>query len=68
MKNEDFIRQCNISDVDMSIFFLSKNGYGSVNEIEQWDTPRFLDALEYEFIQTNIEKELYQREERKLKK
>lgn len=38
----------------MAIFFLAKNGYGTVLEIEQWDTDRFLDALEYEAIESAI--------------
>lgn len=49
----------------MSIFFLSKQGYGSVNEIETWDTPKFLDAIEYEYIQNSIESEVYRRENNK---
>lgn len=34
----------------MTIFFLCKKGYGSIDDIEDWDTPRFLDVLEYERI------------------
>lgn len=51
----------------MSIFFLAKQGYGSVNEIEQWDATKFLDALEYEYITSSIEQELHKRQERKMK-
>ena len=49
----------------MSIFYLSKQGYGSVNEIATWDTDRFLNAIEYEYIQNSIEAETYRRESKK---
>jgi len=36
-------------DSDLLVYFkLSKAGYGSVNEIEQWDARRVLQALNYE--------------------
>lgn len=54
------MRQSNVSDVDMTIFFLSKKGYGSIDDIEMWDTPRFLDVLEYERIVTSIERHVYE--------
>ena len=38
----------------MTIFYLAKLGYGSVDEIENWDSPRFLDVLEYENICNEI--------------
>jgi len=34
----------------MAILHLASNGYGSVSEIKEWDTPMFLDALEYSAI------------------
>lgn len=40
----------------MAMFYLAKQGYGSVAEVEEWDTPRFLDALEYEEIMNAIER------------
>ena len=46
----------------MTIFFLSKKGYGSIEHIETWDTPRFLDVLEYERIMHNIEQHTFERE------
>lgn len=59
------MRQSNVSDIDMTIFFLSKKGYGSIDYIETWDTPRFLDVLEYEKIVTSIEQHVYEREREK---
>lgn len=50
----------------MTIFFLSKKGYGSIEHIETWDTPRFLDVLEYERIMMNIEKHQYEKERAKV--
>jgi hypothetical protein len=42
----------------MSALYLAKQGYGSVNEILEWDTPQFLDALEYEAISNSIDRHL----------
>lgn len=36
------------------MFALSKAGYGSLAEIEQWDTDQFFDAIEYEQITADI--------------
>jgi len=44
----------------MTIFFLSKKGYGTIDYIEQWDTPRFLDVMEYEQIINSIEAHKYE--------
>jgi hypothetical protein len=43
-----------VSDEDMAMFYLAKQGYGSLAEIQKWDTPQFLDALEYEAIDNAI--------------
>lgn len=45
----------NISDVDMTIMSLARKGYGSVNEVGEWDTKQFLDAVEFESIISDIE-------------
>jgi len=45
----------------MTIFFLAKKGYGTIAEIETWDTPRFLDVIEYESIIADVEKHLAQK-------
>ena len=39
----------------MAMFSLSKAGYGSLAEIEQWDTDQFLDAIEFEQITADIQ-------------
>lgn len=38
----------------MAMFALSKAGYGSLAEIEAWDTDQFLDAIEFEHITADI--------------
>jgi hypothetical protein len=48
----------NVSDDDATLFHLARRGYGSVAELEQMDTPQFLDLVEFECIQNDIE--LYQ--------
>jgi len=40
----------------MTLFSLSKQGYGSISELEQLDTPEFLDLIEFEQIAGAIER------------
>jgi hypothetical protein len=46
----------NVSDDDMTIMHLARQGYGSVNEISEWDSPQLLDAVEYEHIRMDLER------------
>ena len=39
----------------MMIFYLSKQGYGSISEIQNLDTKEFLDLIEFEEITNAIE-------------
>jgi len=39
----------------MTIFYLSKQGYGSIVEIRELDTTEFLDLVEFEQITKAIE-------------
>lgn len=55
MDNKSYIAFSNVSEVDQAIFSLAKRGYGSVGEIREWDTPLFLDAIEFENICCDIE-------------
>jgi hypothetical protein len=38
-----------------TLFSLSKKGYGSIKELQEWDTDQFLDAVEFESICADIE-------------
>ena len=49
------IAKTNLSDEDMMVFYLSKQGYGSIAEIENLDTKEFLDLVEFEHITNAIE-------------
>ena len=49
------IAKTNISDDDLMIFYLSKQGYGSIAEINDFDTTEFLDLVEFEHITNAIE-------------
>jgi len=40
----------------MTLFSLAKNGYGSIAELEQMDTPEFLDLVEFVHISNAIER------------
>ena len=48
----------NIDNLDMTIMYLSKQGYGSLKELKLMDTKEFLDLVEYEQISNAIEKHL----------
>jgi len=62
---QDFVAFTNIGDDDATLFFLVRRGYGSLTELQQWDTPAILDAIEYERIQDDLEAyQLQQIEER----
>lgn len=39
----------------MLMFFLVKQGYGSLNKMKELDTPELLDIIEYENILKDIE-------------
>jgi hypothetical protein len=41
-----------------SCLYLVKEGYGSLGEVEEFDTSTFLDCLEYEEIKNAIESQL----------
>jgi hypothetical protein len=49
----------------MAVFYLAKQGYGSVNDIKEWDTTQFLDAIEYESINNAIERYTHHKAEQK---
>lgn len=46
----------NLDDDTMAVLYLAKQGYGSVTDIKEWDTPELLDALEYEAISNAIDR------------
>ena len=52
----------------MAMFYLAKQGYGSLKEIREWDTPELLDALEYEAIDNAIGRHLRWKAEQDNKK
>lgn len=49
----------------MAVFYLAKNGYGSVDEILEWDSERFFDALEFEALENAITRHLRWKAEQK---
>lgn len=57
------IKYTNISDYDFECFSLVKSGWGSLSDIQQWDTTQFLDALEYENISNDIQQHCNQKGE-----
>jgi hypothetical protein len=51
----DYVAFTNVSDEDATLFHLARRGYGSIAELELMDTPQFLDLVEFEHIQNDIE-------------
>ena len=49
------MRYTNVSDDDAAMFYLARRGYGSLADLQEWDTPQLLDVMEYEHIQSDIE-------------
>lgn len=47
------------------IFTLARKGYGSIAELSEMDTPEFLDLVEFERIQQDIEQYKIQERERR---
>jgi hypothetical protein len=54
--NESYIKYTNISDVDMALFRLSLEGFGSYNELANMDGAIVADMLEYMSIKNAIER------------
>jgi len=44
-----------LSNYDRTVFHLAKQGYGTLSEIKELDTKDFLDLLEYEQINNDLE-------------
>lgn len=44
----------------MSIMMLVKAGYGSLREVQSFDSKDFLDCMEYEYIKNSIESIMYE--------
>ena len=45
----------------MTIMALAKKGYGTLKELNELDTPEFLDLVEYEHICSDIEQHLMEK-------
>ena len=55
------IRDTNVSGHDMTVFALAKAGYGTVADIRAMDAQEFLDLIEFESIQRDIETYYYEK-------
>lgn len=45
----------------MTIMALARKGYGSIRDLNELDTPEFLDMVEYEHICSDIERHLMEK-------
>ena len=45
----------NVAEDDATIFYLVRCGYGSLQELQQLDTPQLFDIVEYEQIRQDLE-------------
>lgn len=58
--NRNFIDYTNISDTDMTLFHLVKQGYGTYKELCELPGETIIDMIEMENIQSDIEKYEYE--------
>jgi len=56
--SRQFVHFTNISEDDMTLMHLAKQGYASLPELWEMDTPEVLDLIEYENIQADIQEYL----------
>lgn len=52
---DKYVDHTNLSDLHILFFSLVKKGYGSLNEVKEFDTPELIDIIEYESIMNDIE-------------
>ena len=50
-----WVESHNISELNLLFFSLVKKGYGSLNEVKEFDTNEIMQMLEYEYILNGIE-------------
>ena len=60
-ERNNYIKHTNIDNDMMAYCYLSKEGFGSINELMQLDTKEFLDIIEYCEIRNYIESYEYDR-------
>lgn len=60
----DYVGYTNVPGDDATVYHLARKGYGSVAELHRMDTPEFLDLIEFERIQQDIEAYHMQQSER----
>ena len=55
-----WVESHNIDDLNLLFFSLVKKGYGSLNEVKEFDTNEIMEILEYEYILNGIEQLEYE--------
>ena len=57
---DKWVESHNISELNLLFFSLVKKGYGSLNEVKEFDTNEIMQILEYEYILNGIEQLEYE--------
>lgn len=52
---DKWVESHNISELNLLFFSLVKKGYGSLNEVKEFDTMDIMQILEYEYLLNGIE-------------
>lgn len=60
-----WVESHNISEINLLFFSLVKKGYGSLNEVKEFDTDEIMQILEYEYILNGIEHLEYEEKKEK---
>lgn len=64
LKSENYwnkwVESHNISELNLLFFSLVKKGYGSLQEVKEFDTNEIMQILEYEYILNGIEQLEYE--------
>lgn len=57
---DKWVESHNISELNLLFFSLVKKGYGSLQEVKEFDTNEIMQILEYEYILNGIEQLEYE--------
>lgn len=64
LKSENYwnkwVESHNISELNLLFFSLVKKGYGSLQEVKEFDTDEIMQILEYEYLLNGIEQLEYE--------
>jgi len=54
-ESANYVAYTNVPDERSTLYYLAREGYGTIEYLEQMDTPEYLDLIEHEQIRQDIE-------------